>query len=452
MKKSYAALSLASLLALTSIPSFTSATIHSETSVHQDSLYAINYSLLKKAKPEEVGMSSAKLKEVDAMIEQEIKRGFPGAVLLVVKDGKVVKNTAYGYAKKYNSATPLKHPEKMKTNTMFDLASNTKMYAVNFALQKLVSEGKLNLNEKVQTYLPDFKDQPEDVIKGKDQMKVIDLLHHSGGFPPDPQYFHPKAGALYSQERDRTIRLISKTPLQYEPGTKNVYSDVDYMLLGVIVEKITNQRLDHYVENEIYRPLGLRHTLFNPLQKGFKSKDFAATELQGNTRDGVINFPDVRTYTLQGEVHDEKAYYSMAGVSGHAGLFSTTSDLAVLLQVMLNGGGYGRHQLFNEQTIQTFTEPSPMNSTYALGWRRNGDESMEWMFGPHASRNAIGHTGWVGTVTIIDREKGLGIVLLTNKKHSPLINPSENPNRFEGDVFETGQYGSVVTGVYDAIE
>lgn len=142
----------------------------------------------------------------------------------------------------------------------------------------------------------------------------------------------------------------------------------------------------------------------------------------------------------------------MAGVSGHAGLFSTTSDLAVLLQVMLNGGGYGRHQLFNEQTIQTFTEPSPMNYTYALGWRRNGDESMGWMFGPHASRNAIGHTGWVGTVTIIDREKGLGIVLLTNKKHSPLINPSENPNRFEGDVFETGQYGSVVTGVYDAIE
>ncbi|TDB50123.1 MULTISPECIES: penicillin binding protein PBP4B [Bacillaceae] len=452
MKKTYAVLSLAGLLALASSPLSASANIYSETSVHQDISHPINHSVLKKAKPEEVGMSSAKLREVDAMIEQEIKSGFPGAVLLVVKNGKVVKNTAYGYAKKYNASTLLKHPEKMKEDTMFDLASNTKMYAVNFALQKLVSEEKLNLNEKVQTYLSDFKDQPEDVIKGKNQMKVIDLLHHSGGFPPDPQYFHPKAGSLYSQDRAKTINLISKTPLQYEPGTKNVYSDVDYMLLGIIVERITNQRLDYYVENEIYRPLGLKHTLFNPLQKGFKSKNFAATELQGNTRDGIISFPNVRTYTLQGEVHDEKAYYSMAGISGHAGLFSTTSDLAVLLQVMLNGGGYGRHQLFDEQTIQSFTKPSPMNSTYALGWRRNGDESMEWMFGPHASRDAIGHTGWVGTVTIIDREKDLGIVLLTNKKHSPLVNPSENPNRFEGDVFETGQYGSVVTGVYEAIK
>ncbi|MGK0699669.1 penicillin binding protein PBP4B [Priestia flexa] len=452
MKKTYAVLSLAGLLALASSPLSASANIHSETSVHQDLSQPINHSVLKKAKPEEVGMSSAKLREVDAMIEQEIKSGFPGAVLLVVKNGKVVKNTAYGYAKKYNGSTLLKHPEKMKEDTMFDLASNTKMYAVNFALQKLVSEGKLNLNEKVQTYLSDFKDQPEDVIKGKNQMKVIDLLHHSGGFPPDPQYFHPKASALYSQDRAKTINLISKTPLQYEPGTKNVYSDVDYMLLGIIVERITNQRLDYYVENEIYRPLGLKHTLFNPLQKGFKSKNFAATELQGNTRDGVISFPNVRTYTLQGEVHDEKAYYSMGGISGHAGLFSTTNDLAVLLQVMLNGGGYGRQRLFDEKIIQVFTEPSPMNSTYALGWRRNGDESMEWMFGPHASRDAIGHTGWVGTVTIIDREKDLGIVLLTNKKHSPLVNPSENPNRFEGDVFETGQYGSVITGVYEAIK
>ncbi|PNB76984.1 penicillin binding protein PBP4B, partial [Pseudomonas sp. FW305-BF6] len=108
------------------------------------------------------------------------------------------------------------------------------------------------------------------------------------------------------------------------------YSDVDYMLLGTIVEKITGQKLDEYVENEIYKPLKLKDTVFNPLQKGFKPKEIAATELLGNTRDGVINFPNVRTYTLQGEVHDEKAFYSMGGVSGHAGLFSTTSDLAVL--------------------------------------------------------------------------------------------------------------------------
>ncbi|TYR81887.1 penicillin binding protein PBP4B [Priestia megaterium] len=407
--------------------------------------------LIKAKKPEEVGMSSKKLKEVDEIIEKDVRNGFPGAVLLVIKDGKIVKNTAYGYAKKYEGLDLLRHPQKMKTDTMFDLASNTKMYAVNFALQKLVSEGKLDLNARVNQYIPEFKDQPQDNIKGKDTLRIIDILHHSAGFPADPQYFNPKAGALYSQDRNITLKMLSKTPLQYEPGTKNIYSDVDYMLLGYIIEKITEQPLDQYVEQQIYTPLGLKHTVFNPLQKGFKAKDFAATELKGNTRDGVIRFPNIRTYTLQGEVHDEKAFYSMAGVSGHAGLFSTTSDVAVLLQVMLNGGGYGNVQLFDQETIDTFVSPSKLNPTYGLGWRRNGNSSMEWMFGPYASETAVGHTGWVGTVTIIDREQNLGMVLLTNKKHSPLIDPKENPNKFEGDVFETGQYGSVVRAVYEAL-
>jgi CubicO group peptidase (beta-lactamase class C family) len=110
----------------------------------------------------------------------------------------------------------------------------------------------------------------------------------------------------------------------------------------------------------------------------------------------------IRTYTLQGEVHDEKTYYSMEGVSGHAGLFSTTSDLAVLLQVMLNGGGYGDYTFFDQDIIATFTEPSMMNPTYGLGWRLNRDDRMEWMFGPYATDSAYGHTGWTGTVTIID--------------------------------------------------
>ncbi|PLT28216.1 penicillin binding protein PBP4B [Peribacillus deserti] len=411
------------------------------------------YPVLKKVKaPEEAGFSSAKLQKVDAMIQEEVDQGFPGAVLLIIKDGKIVKNTAYGYAKKYDGLSLLTHPQKLKKDTMFDLASNTKMYSVNFVLQHLVSQGKLDINQTVQHYIPEFKDQPADVIKGKDKLRIIDILHHSAGFPADPQYHNPAvAKDLYSQDRNTTLKMISKTPLQYEPGTKNVYSDVDYMLLGYIIEKITGERLDRYVEKEIYRPLGLKHTYFNPLQHGFKAKDFAATELMGNTRDGVIRFPNIRTYTLQGEVHDEKAYYAMNGISGHAGLFSNTEDLAVLLQVMLNNGGYGRVKLFDKDVIDQFVAPSDMNPTYGLGWRRNGNESMEWMFGPYASRNVVGHTGWTGTVTVIDREKNLGIVLLTNKKHSPLINNKENPNRSEGDLFNTGQYGSVVTAVYESL-
>ena len=414
----------------------------------------VSYPVLTKVKkPEDAGFSADKLKKVDQLIEKEVAAGFPGAALIVIKDGKIVKNESYGYKQKFDGLTPLKKFKKMDNDTMFDLASNTKMYATNFAIQKLVSEGKLDIQDKIQTYLPDFKDKATDEIKGKDTMRIIDVLHHTAGFSPDPQYHNPKVSKeLFSQDRDTTIQMISKTPLTYEPGTKNVYSDVDYMLLGTIVEKVTGKRLDTYVEQEIYKPLGLKHTVFNPLQKGFKKKDVAATELMGNTRDGVIEFPNIRTYTLQGEVHDEKAYYSMGGVSGHAGLFSNTEELAVLLQVMLNGGGYGKHSFFDKETIDEFIAPSEMNPTYGLGWRRNGNDSMEWMFSKYASDSTYGHTGWTGTLTLLDPKQNLGIVLLTNKKHSPLVNPVTNSNQSYGDLFSIGSYGSVVTAVYEAMK
>ncbi|WP_245592169.1 penicillin binding protein PBP4B [Ectobacillus panaciterrae] len=412
---------------------------------------SIPYPTLIKT-PKEAIHSSKIFQRVDELIDQEVTNGFPGAALIVVKDGKIVKNTAYGFAKKYDAHTLLQHPQKMKEDTMFDIASNSKMYAVNYALQKLVSEGKININARVQDYIPEFKDEPTDLVKGKDKLCLIDILHHCAGFLADPQYHNPKVSKdLYSQERDKTLQMMLKTPLQYEHGTKNIYSDVDYMLLGYIIEKVTGQRLDDYVENTIYKPLGLTHTLFNPLQKGFQPNDFAATELAGNTRDGVISFPNIRTYTLQGEVHDEKAFYSMSGVSGHAGLFSSTGDLAVLLQVMLNGGGYGNVKLFDRSVIDTFVQSSSLNPTYGLGWRKNADSSMKWMFGPYASRSTVGHTGWTGTLTVIDPDNNLGIVLLTNKKHSPLIDPKIDANKFAGDVFQTGKYGAVVTRVYEAL-
>ncbi|MBT2574712.1 penicillin binding protein PBP4B [Bacillus sp. ISL-51] len=396
---------------------------------------------------------TAKLRKVDQMIEKDIAAGFPGAVLVVVKDGRVIKKKAYGYSKKYDGDTLLHRPEKMKTTTMFDLASNTKMYAVNFALQRLVSQGKLDICEKVSAYLPDFKDRKDDPLKGKDSIRVIDVLQHQSGLPSSFYFYQPDtAGQYYSQDRKKTIRYLTRIPLDYKPGTKHVYSDIGYMLLGCIIENITGKTLDVYAEQELYKPLKLTHTLFNPLQKGFKAKSFAATERLGNTRDGVIHFPNIRTYTLQGEVHDEKAFYSMGGVSGHAGLFSRADDMAVLLQVMLNSGSYKHASLFTKQTAELFTTAASSDPTYALGWRKNGSKDMEWMFGPYASKQAYGHTGWTGTVTIIDPSYKLGIALLTNKKHSPVANPAENPNVFEEDLFPTGSYGSVIKAIYEAIE
>ncbi|MDQ0272092.1 penicillin binding protein PBP4B [Cytobacillus purgationiresistens] len=411
------------------------------------------YPTLKKAKkPEEAGFSSKGLKKVDQLIEAEVNAGFPGAVLIVIKDGKIVKEDAYGYSQIYEEHSLLKKPKKMKASTIFDLASNTKMYATNFALQHLVSTGALDINETVQYYLPDFKNQPEDIIKRKEEIRVKDLLQHVAGFPSSIHYHNPdRAGNLYSQDREKTFQMLLKTPLENEPGTAQIYSDIDYMLLGMIVEEITGQQLDAYVEKNIYKPLKLKATKFNPLNKGEKQKKFAATELLGNTRDGAISFPNIRNNTLQGEVHDEKAFYSMGGVSGHAGLFSTTADLAILMQVMLNGGGYGKVQLFDEKTIQNFISPSDFSPTFGLGWRINGNESMEWMFSEYASKHAFGHTGWTGTVTIIDKENDLAIALLTNKKHSKVINPSKEPNKFHGDTYGISEYGNVVKAVYEAM-
>lgn len=406
-----------------------------------------------KAEAQSKLYDAAKLRKVDQMIEKDIAAGFPRAVLVVVKDGRVIKKKAYGYSKKYDGNTLLSRPKKMKTSTMFDLASNTKMYAANFALQRLVSQGKLDVYQKVAAYLPDFKDRKSDPIQEKDRIRVIDVLQHQSGLPASFYFYQPDtAGPLYSQERDKTIRFLTQIPLEYKPGTKHVYSDIGYMLLGCIIENITGKTLDAYAEQELYKPLKLTHTLFNPLQKGFKEKAFAATERLGNTRDGVIHFPHIRTYTLQGEVHDEKAFYSMGGVSGHAGLFSRADDMAVLLQVMLNGGSYKHVSLFNKRTADLFTTAASSDPTFALGWRKNGSPDMEWMFGPYASRQAYGHTGWTGTVTIIDPAYKLGIALLTNKKHSPVVSPGENPNVFEGDHFPTGSYGSVIKTIYEAIE
>ena len=403
----------------------------------------IPYPELTVGNPKDVGFSEKKLAELDEFINEEVEKGFPGAVLLVIKDGKIIKNTAYGYKLKYDKDTLLNKFEPMDTDTMFDLASNTKMFATNLAIQKLVTEKKISINDLVSKYIPGFTGDT------RENIKIKDLLTHSAGFADSIKFYlpdNPYGEEFYSIDRAKTLKLLEKAPLEYPTGTKTIYSDTDYMILGYIIENITGVKLDEYVEKNIYKPLGLTHTVFNPLQKGFSKEDCAATETMGNTRGGSRVFPSVRTYTLQGEVHDEKAFYSMAGVSGHAGLFSTTEDMAVLCQTILNQGGYGNVQIADKDVLDQFTKPSDNDITFGLGWNRAGNTDKVWQFGPYASNTAIGHTGWTGTLTQIDPEHDMAIVLLTNKKHSVCDN-----GIFEGDAFETGKYGSIISLVYEAL-
>jgi serine-type D-Ala-D-Ala carboxypeptidase len=394
---------------------------------------------------------STKFSKVDALINSDVAAGFPGAVLLVVKEGKIIKRSAYGYARKYaDGGLPLTNPVKMHTNQLFDLASNTKMFATNFALMKLVSEGKIDVTLPLSNYLPEYQGQ------GRESRLVRDLLTHTAGYSPQVRFFtkdNELGARFFSQNKKQTEHLLlSRVPFETGRQTKAIYSDTDYMLLGLLVERVTHMSLDHYVEQEIYHPLNLTNTLFNPLQKGFAKQQFAATEIQGNTRGGTVDFDNVRTYVLQGEVHDEKAFHSFAGVAGHAGLFSDVDDLGVLAQTLLNGGGYGRIKVFERAVLEKFIKPEEGDGSFGLGWRRADQGQSKWHFGPYASPYAYGHTGWTGTFTVIDPAYDLAFILLTNARHSEIVEREDGKGpEFSGKLYETGKYGSIVSLVYEAL-
>lgn len=427
---------------------------------------------------EEAGISQASVDLIDQIIQKDIEHGFTSAQLAVVKDGRLVLQKAWGTVNAYNQDGSRKTDSAAVTNdTLYDLASNTKMYAVNYALQYLVSHEDFDLDTKIVDLVgPAFVDDTIDITYDgyenpgldvnkawKAELTVRDILRHQAGFPADPQYHNdafnqstqtpdPETeNVLYSgsdgseETRQKTLESICKTPLMYEPGTKTVYSDVDYMLLGLIIEKETGKDLNTFLKETFWDPMGLTRITYNPLDHGFTKDDCAATELNGNTRDGAISFTGVRTYTLQGEVHDEKAYYAMGGMSGHAGLFANATDLAKLASVMLTGG-YGTNNFFSQNVMDGFTAPKredAPSARWGLGWWREADNQRAWYFGTQSSPDTIGHQGWTGTLTMIDPQENLVIVYLTNKINSPVTDKSISANTFDGNWFTASTLGFV---------
>ena len=399
--------------------------------------------------------NSETIKFLDEFVQAEIKAGLPSAQIAVIKDGNLEILSSYGYVNNYNQdGSEIKDKIKVTDETVYDLASNTKMYATNYAIMKLVSEKKLNLDDYVYKFYPEFTGN------NKEKVQISDLLKHQAGFPPDPQYFNDKydkddgisngKNDLYAIGKENVRKAIMKTPLIYEPKTSTKYSDVDYMLLGLIVEKVTSKNLDTYLKENFYNKLNLKKTTFNPLKYGIAKNVAAATELNGNTRDNTIDFVNARKYTIQGEVHDEKAYYSMGGVSGHAGLFSNAYELAKLAQIIVNEGGYDNIKFFDKTTLDNFIKPKDINASYGLGWRRQGDFNYKWAFSGLASKETVGHTGWTGTLTVIEPSQNLVIVLLTNAKNSRVIDPAKKPNDFYGNHYYTTNYGVISSIIIDA--
>ncbi len=443
------------------------------------------YPALITGTPEDAGIDSSAFEKIDRMIQTDVSNGFPGASLAVIRNGRLIYSNQWGYLNAYlPDGSHLSNPMPADADTMYDLASNTKMYATNYIVQYLVSRGELDIDTKlVDIFGNDFvihtmdfayEDYPyvssETNQNWKREITLRHLLCHEAGFPAAPGYSNPNFNQ-YTQEYDEeaenilfagsdgsvetrqtVLRKIFETPLCYEPGTNTRYSDVDYMLLCFVLEKVTGKGLDELVEEYFTDPLHLKRISYCPLENGFTKEDCAATELNGNTRDGVVYFDGIRTETLQGEVHDEMAYYAMGGISGHAGLFSNAEDLAKMAYLMMYGG-YETNYFFSEETIRTFAAAkSTAEPNWGIGWWRAEGGKRSSYFSDLCPSTTIGHQGWTGTLTMIEPEHDLIIVYLTNKINTPVADPENNPNKFTGSSYNSASLGLIPQYIYEGMK
>lgn len=360
------------------------------------------------ASPESVGIDRTELEKVDDQIKRAIrKRAMPGAQLAVVKDGKVI------YQKSYGHHTYLKK-QGVYSSDLYDLASITKAGATTLAVMKLYDNGKIDLSKKVQDYLPMFLKRPVG------RYTIEQLLSHQTGIQANlplydfigKQYISDTEidgfGVRIGQERwlDTTVHAGIIEKLKVVNYTKRhifLYSDVNYVLLQLIVEELAGKTMDEYLREEVYDPLGLDRLLFRPFEK-FPANQLVPTVLDEWMRGGL----------LRGYVHDEGASL-LGGVAGHAGLFGNATDLAMLFQMLLNGGELNGERIFTEQTVAKFTEKSRFNYR-AFGFDRlQGGWSNVIRNG--AGESTFGHLGFSGTSVWADPENNLVYVLLTNRVH-----------------------------------
>jgi CubicO group peptidase (beta-lactamase class C family) len=328
-------------------------------------------------------MSAARLRVIDRVVQHGIKAGgFPGAAVVVGRRGASVWHKGFGHLDWAKSS-----PAVSPSETIYDLASLTKVVGTTTAVMILYDEGLIGLDDPVSKYLPEFSGGL------KDSVTIRLLLEHRSGLPPDRPLWR-----LASSPADAR-RIVLSASLDYRPGTRYVYSDLGAMTLAFIVEKVSGQPLDGFLHDRVYAPLGMSHTFFRP-----------ADSLKDEVAPTEVTPP--RGYPLQGEVHDENAY-ALGGVAGHAGLFSTAQDLAVFAQMMLNGGEYDGVRIVADSTVRLFTTRAAGNR--ALGWAM---ADGQWGSGEFLSDQAYGHVGYTGTSLWIDPTRDMFVILLTNRVHA----------------------------------
>ncbi|MCC7010360.1 MAG: DUF1343 domain-containing protein [Acidobacteria bacterium] len=328
------------------------------------------------------GFDLDRLSRVDEIVDEAIaEKKTPGAVVLVGRDDTIVYRKAFGR----RAVAPADEP--MTVNTIFDMASLTKVMATTPAIMKLVEEGRVRLIDPVASFIPEFGKY------GKSRVTVRDLMTHMSGLRPDVDLGDPWSGY------DTAIALACEEVLTAPPGRRFVYSDINYFLLGEIVRRVTKQPLDVFTKATLFGPLKMTETGFNP-----------ARALYGR-------IAPTEPATLRGIVHDPTAR-RMGGVAGHAGLFSTADDVAIYARMLLNGGAIGSTRVLAPLTVARMIEPStPLaeSNVRGLGW--DLDSSFSSNRGELLPLGSYGHTGFTGTSLWIDPATKVFVVFLSNRVH-----------------------------------
>jgi CubicO group peptidase (beta-lactamase class C family) len=338
-------------------------------------------------------VDKAKLAEIDTAVEAAIKRGdCPGAVVLVVHADAVAYRKAFG-------KRAVKPDEvAMTADTIFDMASLTKPVATGTAVMLLIERGKLKPDDLVSKHWPEF------AANGKEKVTVEHLLLHISGLTAD------NAVADYADGRAKALERIAALKLEAPAGTRFKYSDVGFIVLGELVERISGMPVDKFAKKHVFEPLKMTDTGFTPAE-GLK-KRIAPTGL----RDGKI---------ILGAVHDPRAF-RMDGVAGHAGLFSTADDMARYCRMVLRGGELDGVRILDAKTVKLFTEPHTVTTVAPKGGEGKGARSYGWDVDTSYSAprgelfkkgEGYGHTGFTGTSAWIDPGTGTAVIVLTNRVH-----------------------------------
>lgn len=371
---------------------------------------------LQRVAPEQVGMDSRKLMYADEAIEEAIaNKEIPGAVLAVVRNGKMAYLKAYGNKRIYPNTEP------MTINTIFDMASCSKSMSTAICTMILAERGKIRLLDPVSRYIPGFKDWESEDGKDKKVIRITDLLTHSSGLPPyapaaelEKKYGSPNPTGL--------MEYIAGCKRDFKPQTDFQYSCLNFITLQHIIEAVSGQSLRDFARENIFNVLGMNHTDYLPCQRD-KNGQWVNTT---NSRLSTLDFQLTRVaptekqpngQVLCGQVHDPLARILNGGISGNAGVFSCAEDIAILCAALQNGGEWNGRRILSPQGVKAMrTVP---RSTAALG------RSLGWdVFTAYASNsgdffspNTYGHTGYTGTSIVIDPDNDTSVILLINAVH-----------------------------------